>query len=230
MARIQGDFSASVNYEILKQAPLDARALVNLKSDLIDPGSWKFYEVYSGMLVSVGKDPTEENNGVYILRDENNYLVETSWVKLTSNEDFQKYQQSLEEQLSKYITEDDIKDFARLQVIEGELPVEGESNTLYILQLDGNWEEYIYINSDWVLIGSSSLDLSNYYTKQEIDVLLQGKQGILVSGENIKTIEGMSILGAGNLDIKPSADEVADALEEGYGPSSNNYLVLNGNI
>ena len=182
------------------------------------------------MLVSVGKDPTEENNGVYILRDENNYLVETSWVKLTSNEDFQKYQQSLEEQLSKYITEDDIKDFARLQVIEGELPVEGESNTLYILQLDGNWEEYIYINSDWVLIGSSSLDLSNYYTKQEIDVLLQGKQGILVSGENIKTIEGMSILGAGNLDIKPSADEVADALEEGYGPSSNNYLVLNGNI
>lgn len=230
MSRIKGDFSASINYEILKQAPLDARALVTLKSDLTDPDSWKFYEVYSGMLVSVGKDPTEENNGVYVLTDEFNYLDEVSWIKLASNKDFQDFQQSLEEHLANYVTEEDIKDFAKMQVLEAGLPATGESNTLYIVAFDGNWEEYIYLNSSWVQIGSSSSDLSNYYTKQEISTLLKAKQDTLVDGETIKTIEGISILGAGNIDIKPRADEVADALEEGFGPSSENYLVLDGNI
>jgi hypothetical protein len=41
----------------------------------------------------------------------------------------------------------------------------------------------------------------NYYTKNETDLLLNDKQDTLVSGTNIKTINGNSVLGSGNLVI-----------------------------
>lgn len=48
----------------------------------------------------------------------------------------------------------------------------------------------------------SYIDLSNYYTKREIDT---GKQDKLVSGTNIRTINGNSVLGSGNINIQGSA-------------------------
>lgn len=39
------------------------------------------------------------------------------------------------------------------------------------------------------------------YTKAETDALLDGKQDTLASGTNVKTVNGKSILGAGNLDV-----------------------------
>lgn len=45
-------------------------------------------------------------------------------------------------------------------------------------------------------------DLTDYYTKEEIDILLGGKQNTLVSGTNIKTINGETLLGSGNIDIE----------------------------
>ena len=50
-------------------------------------------------------------------------------------------------------------------------------------------------NDQFVMIGSNAGDFSNYYTKTEIDGLLSNKQDVLVSGTNIKTINGQSILG-----------------------------------
>ena len=38
------------------------------------------------------------------------------------------------------------------------------------------YSEYIYVNNDWELLGTQKLDLSNYYTKQEIDTMLQWKE------------------------------------------------------
>lgn len=83
MAREKGIFNASSNYEPLIGAPFDARSLVAYKSDLIDPDSWvsgKKY-LYNGMLVSVGKD-TDENNGLYILKDRLNYTDYSAWEKI----------------------------------------------------------------------------------------------------------------------------------------------------
>ena len=40
---------------------------------------------------------------------------------------------------------------------------------------DNIYDEYMYINSQWELIGTSATDFSNYYTKTEIDTLLSGK-------------------------------------------------------
>ena len=47
------------------------------------------------------------------------------------------------------------------------LPVEGEDNNYY--------DEYMYINNQWELIGSTRVDLSNYYTKEETIKILNGK-------------------------------------------------------
>lgn len=49
-----------------------------------------------------------------------------------------------------------------------------------------------------VVITAASL---NVYNKTEIDTALNGKQNSLVSGTNIKTINGNSILGEGNIEI-----------------------------
>lgn len=58
-----------------------------------------------------------------------------------------------------------------------------------------------------------SLRGDNSYTREEADALfatkeeLSGKQDKLVSGENIMTIEGKSILGKGNIDLTPRIGE-----------------------
>lgn len=44
---------------------------------------------------------------------------------------------------------------------------------------DNIYDEYMYINNLWELIGTSATDFSNYYTKTEIDTLLSGKQSSL---------------------------------------------------
>lgn len=64
------------------------------------------------------------------------------------------------------------------------------------------YDEYIYVSNSWELIGSTQVDLTNYYTKTETDTLLGNKQDALVSGTNIKTINSTSLLGSGNIDIQ----------------------------
>ena len=54
-------------------------------------------------------------------------------------------------------------------------------------------------------------DPANYYTKNEVDTALGGKQATLVSGTNIKTINGNSILGEGNLVIESGSQITVDS-------------------
>ena len=56
------------------------------------------------------------------------------------------------------------------------------------------------------LLGDKA-DKSDTYTKQEVDTALSGKQATLVSGTNIKTVGGTSLLGSGNVPtLKASLD------------------------
>jgi len=52
---------------------------------------------------------------------------------------------------------------------------------------------------------------ANYYTKNEVDTALGGKQATLVSGTNIKTINNQSILGEGNITIDPGTQITVDS-------------------
>ena len=103
------------------------------------------------------------------------------------------------------------------------LPASGENNVLYLIGPIGTgsdkYEEYVYANNTWTKIGDTSIDLSgyatigvlsaalaNYTTTANLTTLLDNKQNTLVSGTNIKTINGTNILGSGNIEIQPGKD------------------------
>lgn len=67
-----------------------------------------------------------------------------------------------------------------IEIVE-QLPTEGQSNVIYFLptETEGVYSQYIYTTDGWILIGSTTVDLSNYYTKTQIDTLLNGKQNVL---------------------------------------------------
>ena len=58
-------------------------------------------------------------------------------------------------------------------IIVNELPMENiNSYAIYLLSLgaeDNTYEEYIYIDNKWEMIGTTKIDLSNYYTKSEAE-------------------------------------------------------------
>lgn len=62
------------------------------------------------------------------------------------------------------------------------------TSTVYLVlneqQADKNiYNEYIYINNKWEIVGSTAVDLSNYYTKSEIDSMISGGTGGEVTGD-----------------------------------------------
>ena len=67
-------------------------------------------------------------------------------------------------------------------LIVNELPLVGRSDTMYFVPKEDTKEsdlyyEYVWLNNDWELIGEKQIvvDLSDYYTKQETNTLLNGK-------------------------------------------------------
>ena len=70
-----------------------------------------------------------------------------------------------------------------IEVVE-ELPTEDISDTtIYLVPAEdpevGNYyEEYIYVNNTWELVGTTAVDLSAYYTKLEVDGLLATKASV----------------------------------------------------
>ncbi len=90
------------------------------------------------------------------------------------------YVDDLNTALSNYYTKEQVNQLISviprfsIEVVE-ELPIEDISTTtIYLLAKEdgsGNdyYDEYIYIDNEWELIGSTQVDLSNYYTKTEAD-------------------------------------------------------------
>ena len=81
----------------------------------------------------------------------------------------------------------------KMQVVDT-LPDVGETDTIYLLKKDtpgeqNLYDEYVYTETTgWEHIGDTSVDLTDYYTKEETDEKLDGKQDTLTAGDNI-TIE-----------------------------------------
>ena len=75
------------------------------------------------------------------------------------------------------------------------LPSTGVANTIYFVPITNStspnlYDEYMYINGVFEKIGSTEIDLSNYYNKSEIETLLDAKQDTVVAGQNIEITEG----------------------------------------
>lgn len=105
-------------------------------------------------------------------------------------------------------------DVLHIEVVQT-LPTEDiDTKTIYLVPKQGSqndsYDEYMYINNQWEHLGSTDVDLSNYYNKTETDTLLAAKQDNLVSGTNIKTINNQSVLGNGNIDIEGNEVYISD--------------------
>jgi len=64
-----------------------------------------------------------------------------------------------------------------VQVVQ-ELPATGEPHTLYFVpsadpQTQNAYDEYLYTNNAWEQVGSTAVDMSDYYTADEVDTLLE---------------------------------------------------------
>lgn len=103
------------------------------------------------------------------------------------------------------------------------LPTEGiDPNKIYLVLDTGGegeniYKEYVYVNDSWEELGTyrATIDLTPYLTKEEASSLyatknelqevqnnVNRKQDTLVSGQNIKSIDGESLLGEGDIQIK----------------------------
>lgn len=70
-----------------------------------------------------------------------------------------------------------------VQVVQ-ELPATGDAHTLYFVpsadpQTRNIYDEYLYTNNEWEQVGSTSVDMSDYYNKTQVDTLLEDKAEIV---------------------------------------------------
>lgn len=99
----------------------------------------------------------------------------------------------------------------KLHIVE-QLPTTGEDGALYLIKKENAsdedlYNEYIYADGKWNLIGNTHIDLSEYYTIDEIDNLLNEKEAgvelygtyedgmltINLNNENGKKISGLAV-------------------------------------
>ena len=85
MSRNTGTFNFAANFEGLLKAPIDARQLVETLADLTGATTWNASGnvwLYDGAIVSVSNDLDPQNNGIYFLKDADNYDNIDNWVKV----------------------------------------------------------------------------------------------------------------------------------------------------
>lgn len=67
-----------------------------------------------------------------------------------------------------------IANLANLQIeVVDQLPSTGETNIIYLVKKSGSapdiHDEYVFVDRKWEKIGNTEIDLSNYYTRDEVD-------------------------------------------------------------
>lgn len=105
-----------------------------------------------------------------------------------------------------------ISNLANLRIeVVSELPETGETNVIYLVKKSGTnpdtYDEYVYVEGNWEKIGNTEIDLSNYYTKDqvysksetynqnEVNTLITEIEGNIPTIPNIET----SMSGSGNV-------------------------------
>lgn len=112
-------------------------------------------------------------------------------------------------------TRDDVTSKYEILINLDETIIEGNSNIkLTLLSLEPDLSQYA--------LKSEIPDISNFATKSELNV----KQDILVSGTNIRTLNGASLLGEGNIQLNEGTTNYVDLTNK---PSINN-VTLSGNL
>lgn len=88
-----------------------------------------------------------------------------------------------------------IANLANLQIeIVDQLPSIGETNIIYLVKKSGSapdiHDEYVFVDGKWEKIGDTEIDLSNYYTRDEVDDKLTGfGAGDVIAAETFTTAD-----------------------------------------
>lgn len=162
MARFRGGFEISANYEPLKAAPFDARALVESKADLILPATWQDSNgdiwIYAGMIVSVASDIDDANNGLYRLLSATRYQEESAWEKLADATDLEALKRELQEQIDNI----EVSGGGSLDVevtTVADLPAIGDSNTTYYVKENASIQRWDATDQEYNSYGGGVADL-----------------------------------------------------------------------
>lgn len=120
-----------------------------------------------GATINIPKDQVVQNGVVNTVVSENTpydgALVGDKYIMLTiANSDAKIYIPMKEVMGGGYLVVD-------------ELPDIGDSQHIYLVPNgSGGYDRYIYSDDEWVNIGNTEVDLTNYYTKAEVDALVAG--------------------------------------------------------
>ena len=238
MARNKGTFPFAANFEVKAASPLDPRVLVEKKAELISKDTWPLdgdtLYIYKGLLVSV-----QEESAIYMLVDPDKILETdySGWERKDGNSPGEVSYEDI--YIIEGLTAQDIETFS-----EGTLEINGKGLSKAI---DFNKRVYIKysIDAGAGIIPCSAYREDVYYVSFRVGSSLYGfdiaadsqyidKNSIfhidvqekLKSGENIKTINGESILGEGDIKTFTSAildftvEDVYRAHQEGTGLSN----------
>ena len=118
-----------------------------------------------------------------------------------------------------------------------ELPATGQSNIIYFLGTQAPYTEYMWINGAWEIIGSTSTDLSNYYTKAQVDSKISPlvtdvtNLNDLVTGIENDVVDINSQISTLNTTVSNKADtSTVTALQNTVAGKANNNEVVKTNV
>ena len=124
-----------------------------------------------------------------------------------------------------------ISNLANLRIeVVNELPSTGETNVIYLVKKAGTnpdvHDEYVYVEGNWEKIGNTEVDLSNYYTKDqvysksEVDEKIGSAGDVMASGD---LVTDYIIVGAGTKSIKNSGQTLSNLALKNEIPSLEGY-------
>ena len=125
-----------------------------------------------------------------------------------------------------------------IEIVQALPTTDIDNHTIYFVpknpaQTDNIYDEYMYINNAWELIGTTQVDLSNFYTKSEVDTLLAAKQNTLTFDSTPTANSNNPVTSGGiktALDGKASNSHASSSTTYGVGTTANygHVKVING--
>ena len=133
------------------------------------------YSIRLATLGAMGGDTTKCYDSVYEIDLEILKIIEEGGIGGGANIDDNSISTTTTWSSSKIVSELANAGFD-VQVVQT-LPATGEAHTLYFVpsadpKTQNIYDEYLYANNAWEQVGSTAVDMSDYYTKTQVDALL----------------------------------------------------------
>lgn len=135
---------------------------------------------------------------------------------------------------SKLYTDEAISGLVSFNIeIVSNLPENPSTHTIYLVpksfSSDNNtYYEYIFVNNKWEIIGDTEVDLNNYYTKAEINELIEANKYVLpvATSEVLGGIKvddrSLEIDGSGTISV--NREDTIDVINETITPIDNDTI------